>query len=176
MNKSELDIEETKRKLRKGLRQDLYKMTREWPYKNVPRKILAEKYMTDESGTELKDYKVFNFNGVPEIIQVDYGRFTNHYRNVYNTNWEFVKLEWECPCDESLEIKRPEALDEMLELARTLSKGLPHLRTDFYVIGKKKYWGELTFFHDSGMCPFKPEIWDERLGNLIKLPEKIERR
>lgn len=169
-DKNRLDTSMVKKNLRKLLKQNYFWRGREWPYKDVPRRILAEKFMVDESGTELKDYKVFCFDGEPEIIQVDYGRFVEHKRNIYGKNWNFINLEIQYPSDKYHEIARPEKLKEMLDLARELSKGIPHLRTDFYCIDNRLYWGELTFFHGSGYECFRPAEWDERLGKLIKLP------
>ena len=169
-DKSKMDVKKVKAELRRGLRENYYLHGREWPYKDVPRKILAEKFMVDESGTELKDYKIFCMNGEPEVIEVDYGRFTKHMRNIYNKEWERLEMEIEFPSDASHVIDRPARLQEMLQLARRLSAGIPHVRTDFYSIDDKLYWGELTFFHGSGMEDFRPEEWDERLGKLIILP------
>lgn len=168
-DKSQLDIAKVKEELRRGLEQDYYLHGREWPYKDVPHRILAEKYMVDESGVELKDYKVFCFDGEPEIIEVDYGRFVHHLRNVYNKDWEFLKMQIEYPSDENHLIPRPQKLEEMLSMARQLAAGIPHVRVDFYCINGQLYFGELTFFHGSGMEHFRPEAWDERLGKLIKL-------
>lgn len=170
-DKNELDISKVRRSLRKELKKDWYLHGREWVYKNVPRKILAEKYMVDESGTELKDYKVFCMNGEPEIIQVHWDRFTYHRQNLYDKNWNLLDFyQTEYPIDKEYKITRPEKLDEMLNLARKLAKGIPHVRVDFYCIGNRLYWGELTFFHDSGYGHWVPEEWDERLGRMIVLP------
>lgn len=166
-DKNQLNIEKAKSELKKGLCQNYYKYWREWPYKNIKRKILAEKFMVDESGTELKDYKIFCFDGNPQIIEVDYGRFINHMRNVYDTDWNFIAMQIEFPNDPNHIIARPEKLNEMLALARKLSEGIPHVRVDFYSINDRIYFGELTFFHGSGMEKFNPNEWDERLGRLI---------
>ena len=166
-DKLKLDIEQTRENLRRGLRQNYYKYWREWPYKNVKRKILAEQFLVDESGTELKDYKVFCFDGQPKIIEVDYGRFVNHMRNVYDTEWNFIAMQIEFPNDPSHIIPKPEKLDEMILLARKLSEGIPHVRCDFYSIENRIYFGELTFFHGAGMETFKPEEWNDILGDLI---------
>jgi len=172
LDKSKLDIPNVKRKLFKELKQDWFLHGREWPYKNVPRKVLAEKYMVDESCTELKDYKVFCMNGEPEIIEVDWGRFTQHKRNLYDKNWKLLDLQIQYPSDQEYKIARPEQLDKMLNLARKLAKDIPHVRVDFYITGNRLYWGELTFFHESGFGNFVPEEWNERLGKLIVLPPK----
>lgn len=171
-DKSKMDVEAVKKGLRKGLKENYFLHGREWPYKNIPRKILAEKFMVDESGTDLKDYKIFNFDGEPEIIEVDYDRFVNHCRNVYDKEWNYIEMEIEYPSKRSRQIARPEHFEQMLELARKLSKGIPHVRTDFYSIEGKLYFGEMTFFHGSGHEHFRPEDWDERLGKLIRLPNR----
>ena len=174
-DKASFDREAAVRKLRAALRRDMFYAGREWVYKNVERKVFAEKFMVDESGTELKDYKIFCMNGEPEVIEVDYGRFTKHMRNIYNKEWERLEMEIEFPSDASHVIDRPARLQEMLQLARRLSAGIPHVRTDFYSIDDKLYWGELTFYHGSGMEDFRPEEWDERLGKLIILPPPMWR-
>ena len=59
----------------------------------------------------------------------------------------------------------------MKELASRLSKGIPHLRVDFYEVNGIIYFGELTFSHWSGMKPFDPIEWDYKFGSWIKLPK-----
>ncbi len=161
--------------LQKGLSQNYYFPCREWPYKNVRPRIFAEKYMMDESGVELKDYKIFNFNGRAKIIQVDYDRYVKHKRNLYTTNWEYIDAAIEFPNDATYIIKRPQNLDKMIELAERLSCGIPHVRTDFYSIDKKIYFGELTFYHGGGLERFTPEKLEEAMGEWLELPgEKKE--
>ena len=168
-DKSSFDIEFSKKKLSKSLTTDYYLGGREWPYKNVPRKIIAEKYMVDESGYELKDYKIFCFNGEPKIIQVDFDRFTNHKRNIYDLEWKLLDIEIEYPSAKDHIIEKPKYLDEMLMLARTLSKDIPHVRTDFYCINDKIYFGEMTFYHESGFGEFTPRSADKWLGNKLDI-------
>ena len=169
-NKSELDIKKVKRGLKRGLGQDYYLHGREWPYKNVPRKIVCEKYMTDESGVEPKDYKIFNFDGEPKIIEVDYDRFVEHKRNLYTIDWQYIEAEIQYPADPDYHIERPERLEKMLGLARILSEGFSHVRTDFYCIDDHIYFGELTFYHGSGFEKFRPEKFGKEMGKWIKLP------
>ena len=174
-DKSKLDIEKVKRELKKGLEEDYYLAWREWPYKNVPRKIIAEKYMVDESGFELKDYKIFCFNGEPKFIQVDFDRFVNHMRNLYTTDWQYIKAKIEYPTAPDRQISKPKVLDEMLDLARNLSKGIPHVRTDFYCIDNKVYFGEMTFYHGSGFEHFEPAKYGLEIGSWINLPMEESR-
>lgn len=168
-DKSKLDRSATIKKLKTLLKQDIYKTRVEWPYKHVQKRIFAEKFMVDESGNELKDYKLLNFNGEPLYIEVDSGRFTHHIRNIYNTKWEVQNIAIGYPNDLSVEFEKPANLEKMVEFARVLSKGLPFLRTDFYIINDKLYFGELTFFQRSGFTTFNPSSLDRQLGDMILL-------
>lgn len=171
-DKSKLNISKVKRNLYKGLKQNYYLTGREWPYKDVPRKIIAEKYMADGEETELKDYKVFNFDGEPRLIQVDYNRFSNHKRNLYSVDWEYIDAQIQYPKDSSVTIRKPDCLNEMLELAKKLSEGYPHVRTDFYIIEGKIYFGELTFYHGSGIEKFEPYKLEKQMGDWLILPPR----
>ena len=169
-DKNVFDVEKAKKEINRALKVNYYYFGREWPYKNVKPRIIIEKYMVDESETELKDYKIFNFNGVSKIIQVDFGRFKEHKRNLYDTNWNYIKeLSIQYPTDPNTIIKKPENLEKMIELAQRLSQGIPHLRTDFYSINEKIYFGELTFYHGSGFEKFNTETWNKKLGDWIDL-------
>ena len=173
-DKSKMDVEKVKRELRNGLAQDYYLVDREWPYKNVPRKIIAEEYIDDGSGKGLNDYKVFNFNGEPCIIQVDFDRFTNHKKNLYTTDWKLCNFSFNYPSHPEIEIPRPVNLDEMLRVAKVLAKNIPYVRTDFYSVNGKLYFGEITFFPASGYGKFIPDEYDVKFGSMITLPKKTK--
>ena len=160
------------RRLKKELRYNYYWRTREWPYKNVKRKVFMEKYMVDESGVELKDYKIFCFHGKPYMIQVDFDRFVNHKRNVYFTDWMPAPFEYGYPSDKERIVTCPACLEEMLGFAEKLSENIRFVRVDFYVISGKCYFGELTFFPGDGLEKFSPGAWDEKLGELMCLPNR----
>ena len=173
-DKSKLDIDKVKAELAKGLKQDYYLEHREWPYKDVPRKIIAEKYMVDESGTELKDYKFFCFDGKVKMLFVAKDRMTKGEEtkfDFFDENFNHLPFTNGHPNSEPPYYK-PENFEKMKDLAEKLSTGIPHLRVDFYNINGKIYFGELTFFHWSGMVPFEPEEWDYKLGEWIQLPKK----
>lgn len=171
-DKSKLDIQAAKKKINGSLNSNYYWHSREWPYKNVKPRIIAEQYMVDESGVELKDYKIFTFNGEPKFIQVDFGRFDGHKRNLYTTDWEYMDIMNYYPTAPEIQIEKPICLDKMLELSRILSAGIPHLRTDFYVIDGKVYFGELTFFHGSGMKQYVPRSFEKTMGDWMELPKE----
>lgn len=171
-DKKFFDTEDAVKKLRKSYKRNYYEHGREWPYKNLKPRIIAEKYLMDESGNELKDYKVFCFSGKPRYIQVDFDRFTDHHRNFYSTDWEYVPFTTLYPTNPERKIKRPEVLDELLWLSRLIAARIgdpPFVRLDFYIIGKKIYFGEVTFYHGSGTEKFTPESYNIKLGNLIDI-------
>lgn len=173
-DKSQFDYAKAKTILEKSLKHDYYKATKEWPYKDVPRRIIAEKYMVDESGYELKDYKWFCFDGEPKalFIATDRGNPNEH------TKFDFYDMDFNhLPFtngheNATREVKKPKGFEEMKRLAGVLSQGLPHVRVDFYDINGKVYFGEMTFYHWSGFMPFEPEEWDYKFGEWIKLPAK----
>lgn len=172
-DKSKLDIKKVREELRRGLKQDYYLTSREWPYKNVPRKIICEQYMDDGSG-ELKDYKFMCFDGEVKCSFVCSDRFnTNGLRvTFFDKDWKVMPFERHYPKAED-PIERPQSYDEMIILAEKLSGGIPFVRADFYEISNRPFFGELTFFPGSGYEEFTPEEWDAKLGHWITLPEKV---
>lgn len=171
-DKDTLDIKIAKSKLKKWMTRSWYWFGREWCYKNIKPRIICEKYMVDESGTELKDYKIFCFNGEPKLIQVDFDRFKAHKRNIYTIEWQYLDVKIKYPNIPDIIIQKPEKLEDMLEYAKKLSKGIPHVRVDFYSINESIYFGEMTFYHGSGFEEFEPQTLGERMGNWIELPTK----
>lgn len=168
-DKSKLDIAKVKAELRKGLKQDYYLTSREWPYKNVKPRIIAEKYMSDEGKEELSDYKVLCFNGEPRIVEVHKGRFNGqHTQDCYDEFWNKTDIEqYDLPKTDEI-MPKPVFLDEMLRLSRLLSKDLTHIRVDWYYTNSRLYFGELTFYDGSGFNLFCGNA-DELLGNFIKI-------
>lgn len=172
-DKSKFDIKKARKKINKSLKCRYYKSYREWPYKDVVPKIIAETYMEDESG-ELKDYKFFCFDGKVKSLFIASDRqkededtkfdfFDNEYNHLPFTNGH--------PNAKFLP-KKPQMFKEMVNLAEILSEGFPHVRIDLYEVGTKIYFGEMTFFHWSGFVPFNPESWDYKFGEWLQLPSK----
>lgn len=175
-DKSKLNINNVKAELRRGLNQDYYYHSREWPYKDVPKKIIGEKFLVDESGKDLKDYKVMCFNGEPKLIELHMGRFTDHQsQDFYDIDWNKTNITQSglslYGSSKSV-MPKPVTLDEMLKLSKILSQGIPHVRVDWYSIEEKLYFGELTFFDGSGFDPYDNPEDDLLLGSWIKLPER----
>lgn len=169
-NKREFNIKEAKRKIDKSLKVNYYYFGREWPYKNIKPRIIVEKYMVDESKTELKDYKFFCFYGEPRLMFVATNRGKDTKFNFYDL--EFNKLPVKQHYNNSdKKILKPKGFEKMIELSRKLSENIPHVRVDFYDINGKVYFGELTFYHFSGMEKFEPEEYDKKLGDMLDLRE-----
>ena len=170
-DKTKLDINGAKRKLSHGLKKNYYNRNREWPYKNVKPRIIAVQYMSDDND-ELKDYKWFCFNGEVKAMFIATDRFTPGE----DTKFDFYDAEFNhLPFinghpNSNKKIVKPIGFDAMKLLATKLSKGIPQIRVDFYDINGKIYFGEITFFHWSGMKPFEPIEWDYTFGDWIKLP------
>lgn len=170
-NKANFDRDAACQILKKSMKDNIYITQREWPYKNVQKRIIAEEYMIDESGYELKDYKFFCFNGKVECFKVDFDRFTSHKANYYNRDATLLPF-WEtvCPADHSKTFDKPKNFNKMIEYVETLSKDIPFVRIDFYNINGKIYFGEITFFPAAGFGKFEPKEWDMILGNYLSLP------
>lgn len=176
-DKSKLDIKKVKAELKKGLAQDYYLSGREWPYKNVPRKVIAEKYMTDESGYELKDYKFFCFDGEVKMLFVAKDREVEGAEtkfDFFDADFNHLPFTNGHPNSQPPYFK-PENFEEMKAVAAKLSKGIPEVRVDLYNINGKIYFGEMTFFHWSGFVKYEPEEWDYKIGSYINLPKKGEK-
>lgn len=172
-NKAELDIEKAKKKLKKGWGKNYYKYNKEYPYRDVRPRIIAEEYMEDTQTKELRDYKFFCFNGEPKILKVDFDRFIEHRANYYDINKRLLRFgEVICPPDYKKTIKFPENFDEMIQLARKIAQSIPFVRVDLYNVNGKIYFGEMTFFPASGTGRFTSMEWDYKLGDMIQLPMK----
>lgn len=168
-DKQHFDREQVKKKLAACMNTNYFWASREWPYKDIKPRIIAEQYMVDESHTELKDYKIYCFDGKPALIQVDFGRFTKHERNLYTTDWKYINERFEYPNNPEMQILKPEGLERMLQLAGRLSTGIPSVRIDFYSIEGRIYFGEITFYQEGGFGKFEHESFEKKLGDLIKI-------
>ena len=172
-DKSLLDIPAARKKLNYFLRRDYYARNREWPYKNVPHRIIAEAYMEDSATEELRDYKFFTFGGEPRVLYIAQGRGKGEPTVADFFDMDFNHLLFTIDHDMApVPPEKPENFDLMKKLAAALSEGTPQLRVDFYEVDGKVYFGEMTFFHCSGMAPFHPEEWDRKFGEWVTLPLK----
>ena len=193
-DKTKIDWRFAKKKMRKWLKSDFSKNGREWQYHEIKPQIICEKFLIDPGTPVLRDYKLFTFKGETKYIWVDFtenaeGSQTTHveqevgysnpkitdgcvrYRNIYDAQWNFMPG---CgslyPCKDATTVKKPECLDEMIEVARKLASDFPQCRVDLYVLeGKQIVFGELTFTSANGCNAFYPQSFNDELGSYIDL-------
>lgn len=172
-DKENFDKEAAIKKLEFCIKRNFYYEGREWPYKNVKRCVFAEEYLENGSKGELKDYKIFCFNGEPKIMYIVPERTPGKETYADFFDMEFNHLDLRMDHDYSpVPIEKPKNFELMKELAKKLSDGIPQVRVDFYEVEGQVYFGEMTFFHSSGTAPVRPESWNKKLGSWINLPEK----
>lgn len=169
-DKNRFDIIAAKKYLSNRLKRNYFFEHREYQYKNIPPRIVCEELISTDTNTVPEDYKIFCFSGNPQYIQVDLSRFEKHERIIYDANWKKQPFNIKYALN-SLDVKKPSGLSEMLTLASKLAKAIPtpFLRVDFYQSGEKIYFGELTFFEEGGYGLFYPDQYDFELGKLINL-------
>ena len=172
-DKSKLDFDAVRSTLRKGLQENFFMKAREWPYRDVSRKIVCEQYMTDGSGTEeLTDYKFFCFHGEVKCFKVDFDRFLDHGANWYDRNGNLLPFgEVSCPPYYEKKIIFPDSMQRMIAAAQTLSAGIPFVRVDLYSVNENIYFGELTLFPACGWGRFTDDQWDRTMGEWLHITE-----
>lgn len=172
-DKKELDIQRAIKKLTYFLNRRYYDYNREWPYKNVKPRIIAEQYMEDSTYKELRDYKFFTFGGVPKVLYIAQGRGKGEPTVADFFDMDFNHLPFTIDHDTAeVPPEKPQNFELMKKLAAKLSEGTPQLRVDFYEVDGRVYFGEMTFFHCSGLAPFHPKEWDRIFGDWVTLPPK----
>ena len=171
-DKSRLDREATRKKLEGKLANNYYMGGREWPYKNVEPCIFAEKLLNDgkcEDG--IWDYKFFCFDGEPKLMFIASDGSSDPRTDFFDMDFQHMDVRMRDPSFDVLP-EKPEQFEEMKRLARILSKGISHVRVDFYLVDGQVYVGEMTLYHCSGFIHINPPEWDEKIGSWLKLPEK----
>ena len=150
------------------LRKNYYWNKREWPYKDIQPRIIAEKFMEDGDGDALTDYKFFCFNGEPKMMYISKDVSADPRTDFYDMDWNYLPFKFKDP-HADVRPSMPDKFEEMKEIARTLSKGIPHVRVDMYLINNHIFFGEMTFFHNSGFFSVTPEEWDDIIGGWLEL-------
>lgn len=167
-DKKNFDVENAKKILSQYSRRHFSSKTKEWAYYDLPYRIIGEKYIESSDNCQIKDYKIFCFYGEPKFLFVASERGTEHLK------FDFFDLDWNwLPVTNAHEhnpnLKKPEHFDEMLEVARKLSKPFPHVRVDLYDEEGKVFFGELTFYHFGGFVRFEPDEWDYKFGEYFDI-------
>ena len=170
-NRSEFDFDFARKSLDQHLKTNYYWRTREYPYKSVRPLVFAEEYLeSDASDGDLPDYKVLCFGGEPKFIEVHKGRFSSHTQDIYDCAWNRVKMsDWGYPQSDEV-FGKPRQLELMLEFSELLSRGLPHVRVDWYLSHERLIFGEMTFYDGAGFSPFDDYADDLWLGSYLELP------
>ena len=173
-DKKKLDKKAAKAKIERSLKTNYYYHGREWPYKNVKPRILAETYMEDDSGSGLRDYKFYCFGGVPKFLYISEGledHSTAHISFV-TCDWQFAPYERSDYRPFDALPSKPSRFNLMMELATKLSQGTDFLRVDLYEVNGQVYFSELTLSPCSGFMPFKDEKHDYELGEMLSLTKQ----
>ena len=172
-DKSKFDKKAARKKIETCLKHNFFWGQREWPYKNVKPRIIAEKYMEDSAINELRDYKFFAFRGVVKAMFIasnrQSGKTTADY---FDMKFKPLNFTWGYPNSHILP-EKPKNFTDMIKAAEVITKDIPEARIDFYEVDGKMYFGEITFFDGSGMQRMNPDKWDKILGDWIELPEKL---
>lgn len=175
-DKNQFDIKTARQKINRCLKRNFYDGGREWPYKAVKPRIVAEQYIEDNATQELRDYKYFTFDGKAKFLLIATNRMGKEGVKTDFFDMEFRHLPFTCGHPNAdLLPEKPKNFELMIQLAEKLAQGHPHLRVDFYEANGKVYFGEYTFFHMSGFYPYSPFYWDEKLGSYLNLPESIKK-
>lgn len=173
-SQSTFDKEKAKAKLHSKLRTNGFYYGREWPYKDVKPRIIAEEFLDMESENNA-EYKMFCFNGNLRYVLVctGLGHSDKRTNDFFDKEFNHLDVVKGLP-NTTKTISKPSVFDELVEVSEKLSKDIPALRVDFYIINNRLYFGELTFFHESGFYPWNPEQFDMIFGKEITLPEKTQ--
>ena len=167
--KSELDVSQTVEMLDAWLKKNAFWGEREWCYKNIKPCIICEEFMDSGNGTTPDDYKIECFNGTPKLIQVHHDRFGEHTLDFMDENWVKTGIV-KGPPNSGRDNPKPAVFDEMLEIARKLSKDMYYARVDLYVIREKIKFGEITMYPAAGFRRFDDPATDLMLGKWLHLP------
>lgn len=165
--KASFDIDSAKKKINQVLKANYYWANREWPYKNVKPRVIAEKYLEDSQTCDTRDYKFFTFGGEPKVMYIATGRGSGEtYGDFFDMDFRHLDLTIDhnnapvCP-------EKPVGFEEMKRAAAILAEGIPQVRVDFYEIDSHVYFGEMTFFHCGGFMKFNPDSWNRTFGDWV---------
>lgn len=174
-DKSTFDLKTVKEKLARALKINYFYAWREWPYKNIKPQIFAEAYLEDTITHSMSDYKFFTFGGKVKVMFIATDRNnpdTETKFDFFDSEFNHIDVKNGHPNADTPPSK-PKCFTEMIQLAETLSKGIPHVRCDFYEINGKVFFGEMTFFHWAGLVPFDPPSFDRKMGDWLDLKQVI---
>lgn len=172
-DKSTFDKDRARSILEPALRKNYYWMFREWAYKNVDRRILAEQYIPSLGKKDSVEYKLTCFNGEVKVITVCSGiphqAFELRHNDNYSRDWK--RQNWYAYYKPTgKDFQKPAEMDEIIALSEKLSEGIPQVRVDWYIVDGNIYFGEFTFYTWAGYITFEPEEWNRVMGDWMTLP------
>jgi hypothetical protein len=156
--------------INRSLHSNFYYIGREFPYKNVKPRIIAEEFVENENESDLKDYKFFCFNGEPKFLFVASNRNIDTRFDFFDIDFNHLAIKKNGYINAEIPIVKPKNFEKMIEVSKILSQNIPHVRIDLYNIKGKILFGEFTFTHWGGTVPFEPNVWDKIFGEYITLP------
>lgn len=173
-DRSKFDIDKAVLEMKQWLNRDCYGLGREWAYKDIEPKIIAEELLEDNENPYdgINDYKFICFNGKVHYVVFDVDRYVDHKRNIYDADWNYVDVKTDIEKIGDI-IPKPDGFEEMKRIAELLSKEFPFVRVDLYWVNHRAYFGELTFYPWTGYVVFEPRKFDLILGEKFVLPEKV---
>ena len=172
-DKSQFDKKMAIDKLNRSMKQDIYATLREWPYKDIPHRVIAEQLLDKDSQyDDIPDYKFYCFNGIPKVVLIATNRFTDHNFNYYDMEFDKLNITSSAGRNAAIVFSKPSRFEEMKTIASKLSQGFAHIRVDLYYSNNKIYFGELTFYDSSGFDNLSSDSVDLEWGNWINLPQK----
>lgn len=168
-DKRQFDLEKARPILERSLKTNYYWHDREWPYKDIQPRILAEEYIEDASGNGLFDYKFFCFDGQPQFMFIATGRAEgNTCFDFFDMEFNWIPVMQHYPNAHNRP-QKPIGFELMKQLAAALSKGMKHVRVDFFEVNGRVYFGELTFTHFGGYERFVPDEYDKIFGAFLDI-------
>lgn len=171
-DKRQLDMDAARRKISDSLRKNYYWANREWPYKNVPPRVIAEEYLEDQRNGELRDYKFYTFGGKPHFLLIAANRHKETGLTFDYFDMEGMHIDLSdvgIPNASGTPPLLPSKFDEMKRLSMILADGIPHVRVDFFDVNGRIYFGEMTFYDYAGYMNAVPQNWELEWGRLIKI-------
>ena len=172
-NKSTFDRITAKKQLEASMH-ICWKTQREWVYRDIKPRIIAEELMQNDDGSQLVDWKLFCFDGEPLLLFYASDRYTKGEPlkfDWYDMDLRHLPIQSKGYPNANKKLEMFPEWEDMKQVARNLSAGIPHVRADLYLVNHKIYFGEMTFFHDGGFVPIYPEVWDYTIGKWLVLPD-----
>lgn len=173
-DKKKMNVNAARRKLNRRLKRNYFWGGREWPYKNVKPRIIAEKYIDSLGKPESIEYKLTCFGGEVKFITVCRGiahdELNKRKNDFYDRDFNFLPFVTTYYANSNIPNEKPKELDTIINICETMSAGIPTVRVDCYIIDGQVYFGEMTFFTWNGFIHFDPPEWDKTLGDWIVLP------